>query len=84
MSTVLPFQGGGAFDQNAISAMSTVLEDVCTTMNLRTGAKNEREAIAIRIVELALQGETDPERLRARMLRGWQSPQHDAADIVRA
>ncbi|MGZ3411123.1 MAG: hypothetical protein ACXWKA_12345 [Xanthobacteraceae bacterium] len=72
MAAIQPFASSGVFDQSAIDAMSFALDDVCKTMHLRPTAKHAREAIAVRIIELASQGEADGDRLRDYMLRGWQ------------
>jgi len=72
MTAIQTFVCGGVFDQSAIDAMSFALNDVCKTMHLRPRARHAREAIAVRIIELASQGEPDADRLRDYMLRGWQ------------
>jgi hypothetical protein len=63
MATILPFlKHDGAFD----TAMSMALDDVCKTLNPHDGP--EREVIAERIVNLALEGVRSPTVLRDRVL----------------
>jgi len=50
-------------------AMAMVVEQVCEALSIN-GDAAARETIAIRIVELARQGERDPDKLRDRLLRG--------------
>jgi hypothetical protein len=71
MAGIHPLNHSGAFDQQAIDAMSFALDDICKAMHMRPNAKNAREAIAVRIIELASQGEVDASQLRDYMLRGW-------------
>ena len=70
MSTIKPlFHNGGAFDPEMAEAMAMVVEQVCEALSIN-GDTAARETIAIRIVELARQGERDPDKLRDRLLRG--------------
>jgi hypothetical protein len=57
-----------AFDPDALRAMSTAPEEVCRKLQVN-GDRRVREAMAIRIIELARRGERDPERLSDRLLR---------------
>ena len=57
-----------AFEPESTRAMSVAFEDVCRVLKL-DGDARAREAIAVRIIELARRGERDPERLRDRVLR---------------
>ena len=68
MATIIPFLQDNAFDPDALRAMSTALEEVCRKLQVN-GDRRAREAIAIRIIELARRGERDPERLSDRVLR---------------
>jgi hypothetical protein len=68
MATIIPFLQGDAFDPDALQAMSTALEEVCLKLQLN-GDQRAREAMAVRIIELARRGERDPERLSGRVLR---------------
>jgi hypothetical protein len=49
--------------------MSVAFEDVCRALKLDDDARQAREAIAVRIIELVRRGERDPERLCERVLR---------------
>lgn len=67
MGTILPFvKPDSAFDPKDITAMSMALDDVCKTLNLRDVP--EREIIAERIFNLALEGVRSPTVLRDRVL----------------
>jgi hypothetical protein len=57
-----------AFDPEDIKAMSTALEDVCNALKLNGNAK-AKEIVAIRIIELARQGERSSIKLRDRLLQ---------------
>jgi hypothetical protein len=61
--------GQSAFEPHVTQAMSTAFDEVCRALSLPEAAEREREAIAVRILELARRGEQDPERLRDRVLR---------------
>jgi hypothetical protein len=67
MATIIPFRQDDAFDPNALQAMSTALDDVCR--KLQVNGNKAREALAVRLIELARRGERDPGRLRDRVLR---------------
>jgi hypothetical protein len=49
--------------------MSTAFEEVCKALNLSADAATTREVIAIRIIELAKQGERSTNVLRDQVLR---------------
>jgi hypothetical protein len=68
MATIIPFLQNDAFDPDALHAMSTALEEVCRKLQLH-GDQRAREAMALRIIELARRGELDAERLSDRVLR---------------
>jgi hypothetical protein len=63
-----------------VKAMSLAFEGVCTALEIRPSASRQREAIAVRIIELARRGERSPTRLLERVLReaglsaDWGSP----------
>ena len=82
MATILPFVKDGVFDQMAITAMSTALDDVCKTLNLRDD-NAAREVIASRIIDLARAGERSPGRLRDRVLHEADLARHVGLDEVR-
>ena len=73
MGTIVPFLQDDAFDPEAVRAMSTALEDVCQKLQVN-GDRRAREAMAIRIIELARRGERDPDRLSKRVLRDAGMP----------
>ncbi len=82
MATILPFVKDGVFDQEAITAMSTALDDVCKILTL-PDENSAREVIAIRIIDLARAGERSPTRLRDRILHEANLARHVALDQVR-
>ena len=82
MATILPFVKDGVFDQEAITAMSTALDDVCEMLNLRHD-HSAKEVIASRIVDLARAGERSPARLRDRVLHEADLARDVGLDEVR-
>ena len=62
-------RSGGVFEPEATQAMSAAFDAACRALNLASGAAREREALAIRIIELARLGELDPARLSQWALR---------------
>jgi hypothetical protein len=68
MPTIDPFLKGGVFGSKAIAAMTMALDDVCKELEISAGAAATREIIAMRIIELARQGERSPTHLRDRVL----------------
>jgi len=69
MAAILPFLSDPAvFGPDETHAMSVAFEEVCRALKL-DGDARAREAIAVRIIELARRGERDAERLRERVLR---------------
>lgn len=57
------------FEPEVTSAMSAAFDQACLVLNLPERAVREREVVAVRIIELARRGESDPDRLCARVLR---------------
>jgi hypothetical protein len=68
MTEIDPLLQGDAFGPDALQAMSTALEEVCRMLKVDRD-QGAREAVAVRIIELARRGECDPKRLRDRVLR---------------
>lgn len=70
MATILPFlRDQPVFDPEATQAISQAFDETCRALRLKETAAREREAVAVRIIELARRGERDPIRLRERVLR---------------
>lgn len=69
MAAIIPFlrANEAAFDQSDITAMSMALDDVCKELKLGVDT-TAREAVAVRIIELARRGERSPTKLRDRVL----------------
>lgn len=82
MATILPFVKDGVFDQQAITAMSMALDDVCEMLSLRDDS-SAKEVIAIRIIDLARAGERSPTRLRDRILHEANLARHVGLGQVR-
>jgi hypothetical protein len=70
MAIILPFlKDQTMFEPEATRAMSIAFDETCRALKLTDGAAREREAVAVRIIELARRGEHDPARLCERVLR---------------
>ena len=70
VATILPFlRDPSVFEPEAVQAMSKAFDDACRALKLAPGAAQERETLAIRIIELARQGERNPKRLCERVVR---------------
>ena len=70
VATILPFlTDASVFEPEATAAMSVAFDTACRALNLADGAAREREAVAVRIIELARRGERDPGRLSQSVLR---------------
>jgi hypothetical protein len=81
MATILPFVKDGVFDQEAITAMSMALDNVCEMLRLRDDPA--REVMASRIIDLARAGERSPARLRDRVLHEADLARHVGLDEAR-
>ena len=70
MGAIVPFlkSNKAVFGPQDVLAMSTALDDVCTTLHL-DGQTSAKEIVAIRIIELARLGERSAAKLRDRVLR---------------
>ena len=79
MATILPFVKDGVFDQEAITAMSMALDEVCKILNLPDD-NSAREVMASRIVDLARAGERSSRRLRDRVLHEVNLARHVGLD----
>ncbi len=70
MGTILPFlRNDSVFEPETTQAMSTAFDHACLALKLADDAAREREAVAVRIIELARRGERDPIRLSEHVLR---------------
>jgi hypothetical protein len=61
-------EDAGCFDTDATRAMSQAFTDACNALRVFNGDERGREAIAVRIVELARSGVVDAKALRERLL----------------
>ena len=68
---------GGTFEPQHIETMSLAFEEVCKALEIQPGATREREAVAVRIIELCLRGECRPDRLAERVLKEAGRPNDD-------
>jgi hypothetical protein len=68
MATIIPFLQDDAFDPDTLRGMSIALDEVCRTLKM-DGDQRAREAMAVRVIELARRGERDPARLRDQVLQ---------------
>lgn len=70
MSAINPMlKEEAAFDEAETRAMAMAFDDVCRALDLPPDANGERQTIAIRIVDLARAGETDPGIVCERIVR---------------
>jgi hypothetical protein len=69
MVDIEPFIAGGAFAPEETQAMSKAFDAVCEALRVTNGARSVREAIAMKIIARARNGEHDPERLREAVLK---------------
>lgn len=67
MAILQYLQNESVFKPDDIKVMSSALEDACKALNI-DGDARAREAIAVRIIELARRGERDPTKLRDRVV----------------
>jgi hypothetical protein len=80
MAIILPFmRDRSVFEPEVTSAMSTAFDEACRALGIPGAAAREREAVAVRIIELAGRGERDPKRLCERVLQDAGAPQWRAA-----
>jgi hypothetical protein len=63
------YLSGGVFEPKDIQAMSSAFEEVCKALEIQPGATREREAVAVRLIELCRRGERRPARLAERVLK---------------
>ena len=69
MAVVHPiFVEGAVFEPKVTRAMSIAFEEICLAMNLAPNASGQRQAIAIRVIELVRRGERNPYLLRDQVL----------------
>jgi hypothetical protein len=70
MQGILPFLGDqSVFEPEATNAMTEAFAKVCQDLKLNDADAGVRDAIAVRIIELAQLGERDPEWICERVLR---------------
>jgi hypothetical protein len=61
-------EDAGAFDPEAIEAMSRAFSDACNSLEIFPRDAHAREVVAIRIIELTRRGLTEPNALRERVI----------------
>lgn len=67
-TAVHPFIKDAVFDADATHALAVAFDDICREMNLPKTASEAREIVAARVIDLAREGELDPQLLCARVL----------------
>jgi hypothetical protein len=65
---IRPYLKEGAFGPDVISVMATAFEDVCKALAASGRSDITKETVAIKVIELARSGETDPVVLREMVL----------------
>jgi hypothetical protein len=73
---------GGTFEPEDIQAMSLAFEEVCKALEIQPSATREREAVAVRIIELCRRGERSPAGLTERVLKEAGRPNDDGRRSV--
>ncbi|HUD85105.1 MAG TPA: hypothetical protein VMR17_01575 [Xanthobacteraceae bacterium] len=69
MGTIVQFMTDqSVFEPEVTQAMSTAFDEACRALNLTDGAAREREAVAVRIIELTRRARPDT-TVRARPAR---------------
>ena len=66
---IRPFLAAQAFEPEAITRMSLVLDDVCETLGLRVIEDPAARVVAEKIIELTQRGIRDVDQLRALTLK---------------
>jgi hypothetical protein len=68
---ITPFLDGHKFDPATTRAMSVAFDEVCRSLGLVDKTDQATGLVAGKIIELALRGETDAQRLTAAALRAF-------------
>jgi hypothetical protein len=66
---IKPYLEGGVFEPEDVQVMGMAFEEVCRVLGIGTAAAREREAVAVRIIELARRGERNYYRLVERVIK---------------
>ena len=72
-------KGALVFDHELTQTMGTAFDEVCRALSVAAHAKDMRETIALKVIDIAGQGEHDPDRLRDAVLRAMGSPERPNA-----
>jgi hypothetical protein len=67
-------KGGLVFDHELTHVMGAAFDEVCRALAVAGHARDVREAIALKVIEIAGYGEHDPDRLRDAVLRAMGAP----------
>jgi hypothetical protein len=67
-------KGGLVFDYELTHSMGAAFDEVCRALSVERAAHETRETIALKVIEIASQGERDPDRLRDAVLRALNTP----------
>jgi hypothetical protein len=67
-TAVHPFIKDAVFDPEATHALAVAFDDICQHMNLPQTAREAREIVAARVIDLAREGVLDPQVLLARIM----------------
>ena len=77
MVPIRAYLSGGTFEPEDIEVMALAFEQVCQALEIQRGAIRERDAVAIRIIELCRRGERSAARLTERVLKEAALPDDD-------
>ena len=78
-------KGELVFDHKLTHTMGAAFDEVCRTLSVAGHASDVRETIALKVIEIAGQGEHDPDRLRDEVLRAMGAsnrPQSSQRSLV--
>jgi hypothetical protein len=65
---IIPFLRGQAFDPDDLAVLDAAFQAVCRSLGLADGDDLRREAVALKVIEIAQTGQRDPDQLAARVL----------------
>jgi hypothetical protein len=65
---IIPFLRGRAFDPDDLTVIDAAFQAACRSLGLTDGDDPRREAVALKVIEIAQTGQRDPDQLAARVL----------------
>jgi hypothetical protein len=75
MTSIEPYlKGALVFDHELTHTMGAAFDEVCRVLSVAGHAREVRETIALKVIEIAGQGEHDRDRLRDAVLHAMGAP----------